>query len=131
MIAHDSVTTCYHLPRSYFHIGVCCTAFFIFADVGSTSAAYWNLDGSFVHPMRDAVIYASFWSCWSLPGAGLIAYYFRYRLFVSDCTIERVGLVFTRAIDSSEVNAVVWRGIWSDVVLRAGKKKLRIELDNL
>ncbi|HEY2414469.1 MAG TPA: hypothetical protein VGI40_19645 [Pirellulaceae bacterium] len=121
----------YRIPRQFLFLGVFCTSEFAAFGVASTIAAYWNLDGSFKHPTRDAITFAVVWSSFSLLGVWLIVFYFRYRLRVSDEEIVQTGVLFTRAIKLAQVTAVKWRIIWRDVVLQAGNSRLRIGLEDV
>jgi hypothetical protein len=122
---------CYRLERSILFIGLGCTPLFVGFGVASTIAAYWNLDGSFKHPVRDAALFAVIGLGFSLLGAALIAVALRYRLHVSDREVKQTGLFFTKSIELSQVTGVRWRTMLRDVVLQAGKSRLCVEIGSL
>ena len=111
-------------------ISLSCTPLFAGFGVASMVAAYWNLDGSFAHPTRDATVAGVFWSCFSLFSAALAVYCYRYRLYISDSKIRQVGPFLTTEIDLSNVTKVRWRFVWRDVVLWAGRSRLRVKFED-
>jgi len=129
VFAHES-THCFRVERLYFWVGVVGIPFGVAMGVGSTLEALRNVDGSSANPMRDAAIFATGSICFVLLGVGLVVYYLRFRLFVSDAENMRVGLLGTKRIELAQVARVQWRLIARDVVLRTSKERLVIEIDS-
>lgn len=119
-------TKCYRFARTFLLQASCFTALFIFIDVSSVAAAYWNIDGSFGRPKLAALIFGLFWSGWVFLSLLLILAYFREHLLVSQNTITKYGCFFHRSIQVTEVNAVIWRG--NHVVVCTRSSKMKIDL---
>ncbi|MHB1038596.1 MAG: hypothetical protein ACYC35_29935 [Pirellulales bacterium] len=120
----------YRPRRYYLYVGLIGTIFFVFMGVGSTCVAYWNVDGSFARPKLAALIFAVFWSMFTLLGIWLLLFYMRSRLIATTRFIERTGLFKTTRLAWDDVTGVKWRRVpqYGSIVLRAQGQKLVIEL---
>ena len=129
---NEFVERSYRLRRYYLILGIACTTFFLVMGVGSTVAAYWNIDGSFPRPAMAATIFGTFWSCWILVGLYLILCHFRHSLKVSNAEIRVVGCFSTKTILHSGVIQITWRTVprSGSVIVRGSTKKIKIEFEN-
>lgn len=122
----------YRPRRYYLYLGIVCTLFFLVMGIGSTCVAYWNVDGSFARPKLSALVFAVFWSVWTLLGIWLILCYTRERLVISTTSIESTGVFKRTLLALDHVTRVKWRLFpqHGSIVLRTPDKKLVIELGN-
>lgn len=125
-------TRCYRLRRYYLIVGLIGTVSFFSWGVVSTCAAYWNIDGSFALPTVAALIFGTFWSCFTLFGMWLILAYYSFRLYVTDSGVTEVGIIGSRTIEFSNVNRVRWRVIprGGSVAMHGNEKRITIGFAN-
>lgn len=120
----------FRLRRSVLFIGIVCAVVFLFFDVGSTTVAYWNIDGSFARPKPAALLFGVFWSAMLLLAIFMIVGYFRERLFLAPTSIMQQGTIGSRTMAVGEVTAVIWRcrPVGGSIVVRDQSRKIKIQL---
>jgi hypothetical protein len=125
--------TCYRPARSLFYTGLICTIGFILFGLGSSLAAFWNVDGSFAEPRLAGTFFAAFWACFTLLGLYTLASALLARLYISEDVIRDVGCLLTRAIRLAEVTQVRWRVYprHGSVVLRSAADKIAVGFSSL
>jgi hypothetical protein len=123
---------CFRPRRYYLIVGVVSAVFFVMIGVTSTVVAYFNIDGSFARPRLAAMIFAVFWSGFTLLAAWRIAAYLRERLFLANNTIVQHGIFRSRTLDVGDVYQVKWRNwpVGGSIVVRTHSEKVKIHLDN-
>jgi hypothetical protein len=99
----------YRLPKSYFWLGLVCSAFFVGMGVFSAWIAWTNIDGSFRYPKETAVGFAVFWGLFTLLGVYLMRAYHVERLLVWEDRLRVVGSFRTRDVSFAEVSEARWR----------------------
>ncbi|MEQ9066580.1 MAG: hypothetical protein RLO18_07655, partial [Gimesia chilikensis] len=58
----------YRLRRFYLYLGIAGTSLFSLVGIGSTLAAFYNLDGSFRYPVFSALLFGGFFLLCTLLG---------------------------------------------------------------
>jgi hypothetical protein len=101
----------YRLPKFYLVLGIVCSVFFAVAGIVSSVAAFLNLDGSFLYPVPTAIVFAAFWSGFTLLGVWLILAYSRERLFVTPRLVRSTGCFSIRELQLTEVVRAAWKPI--------------------
>lgn len=122
----------FRLRWYYLVIGIVGAVFFAAMGLFSVCSAYWNIDGSFPHPVRFAIGLGIVWSAFVLVSLWIITAYFRERLELTPVAIILQGVVYKRVIRWDDVSKVAWRrgprqGV---IVIRTSTGRSRIWLDN-
>ena len=131
-MSESSAEKSYRHIRSNLVSGVFCVVFFAVVTIGSTAAAYWNVDDSFQHPKLSALILVVFWSSWTLFSIWCVLAYYRERLLISEESITLFGVVRTKIIHVDDSSHVKWR-VYSPtgrIVIQAAKQRMKICLES-
>ena len=96
--------------RPYFkRTGVCCTLFFFAMGAFSVFIAATNADGGFANPIMAACIFGVFWGAFTLLGLYLWRFAHKYRLEITEDTIEQIGVFTQRRIPLLQIENAKWR----------------------
>ena len=123
-------THCYRMSSWYRNVGVVCTILFTLIGLGSTLAAYFNVDDSFPQPELAAVGFAVFWSAFVLLSIWLIVCYYKYRLFTNAHALHEVRVMSMQDLDLTLVENLYWRRfpVGGSVRLTSAFGNVKIEL---
>jgi hypothetical protein len=99
---------------------------------GSFAVAFWNVDGSFNHPVRDALRFAAFWVFFAAIGAWLILFAVRWRLHITHEHLQQIGCFRTSLVRWSDISSAKWRLFPNDSLeLTAPNCRIVIDFQNL
>ena len=124
-------TVTYGRRRFYLVAGALCTLFFVAMGVGSSAAAYWNVDGSFRYPKLCALVFALVWSWATSLGVAMLLAYFRERLVLGPTAVTQHGVFRTTTARIPEIQQIKWRLLGRGrVVISTRQAKMKVRLDN-
>jgi len=123
----------YRAKPYFVRVSIVCTLFFALIGMAFTSAAYFNVDGSFARPKTAALFFGTFWSALTLLGIYLLAFSIKYRLCVDGKKLRQIGVFTDRVMDLGQVQSAKWR-VWpanGSIRLESVLANLSIELGTI
>ena len=124
----DCIT--FRCGNSYFRIAFFCYPLIVAGHLFAVYAAYFNLDGSFPHPLRHAAVYAISALFWFLVGAWFVLACFRESMIISAKFVSQQGVLTYRFIDLRDLTRIRWGRHTHRIILHSPGGKISIWLQN-
>jgi len=133
-IANDSLTTNVAMTMSYrvsllqLIVGIIEIPFFSAATMFTFIAAWWNIDGSFQHPMLFAVSGGSIWAALMMMSVWTVVAYYRTELLIGPDEIIYHGVLWEKKLAINDVTHLKWSTLPNagNVVLYTDSTKLKV-----
>lgn len=120
----------YRLRRFYLYLGIAGTSLFSLVGIGSTLAAFYNLDGSFRYPVFSALLFGGFFLLCTLLGIWCILAWSRERLEISGIRLVKRDVFHITEILFDEVTHLQWYSLTGAIVVESPGKRFKFHIDN-